>query len=199
MNKSYEVEYCNLELRFSRLRIQQLIKDLIQEGYSLYWSEDEDYFILSVRTGRKLVKLKFQQMRTGDYKLIGDYIIKDAKLAEYMEKLIGDTRGHAVVRRFKDHIIVIENILFGEVIRLVEVSGFKQKVIYQKGPAPTLEEMEEMYTSIEGELRLTLLRMEIDDELERLYEAIGASDTTRADKCRAKLFQMQDRMLMLEW
>ncbi|MCM3784279.1 hypothetical protein M3231_14940 [Neobacillus mesonae] len=199
MNKSYEVEYCNLELRFSRLRIQQLIKDLIQEGYSLYWSEDENFFILSVRTGRKLVKLKFQQMRTGDYKLIGDYIIKDVKLAEYIEKLIGDTRGHAVVRRFKDHIIVVENILFGEVIRLVEVSGFKQRVIYQKGPTPTLEEMEEMLASEEGELRMLLLRMEIDDELERLHAAIGAKDEAKADTCRSNLIQLQDRMLMLEW
>lgn len=65
MNKSYEVEYCNLELRFNRRHIQNLIKDLIREGYSLYWSEDESFFILSVRTGRKLVKLRFQQTRSG--------------------------------------------------------------------------------------------------------------------------------------
>lgn len=199
MNKSYEVEYCNLELRFNRRHIQQLIKDLIQEGYSLYWSEDESLFILSVRTGRKLVKLKFQLMRTGDYKLIGDYIIKDAKLAEFIEKLIGDTRGHAVVRRFKDHIIVIENILFGEVIRLVEVSGFKQRVIYQKGPTPTMEEMEEMFSSREGEMRLMLLKMEVDDELERLHAAIHIGDEDKAERCRNYLKQMQNRMFMLEW
>ena len=41
LNKSYEVEYCNLELRFDRRQIQNLIRDLIQEGYSLYWSETE--------------------------------------------------------------------------------------------------------------------------------------------------------------
>ena len=35
MNKSHEVEYCNLELRFDRRQIQNLIRDLIQEGYSL--------------------------------------------------------------------------------------------------------------------------------------------------------------------
>lgn len=47
MNKSYEVEYCNLELRFDRRHIQQLIRDLIQDGYSLYWSENETLFIIS--------------------------------------------------------------------------------------------------------------------------------------------------------
>lgn len=88
MNKSYEVEYCNLELRFDRRHIQQLIRDLIQDGYSLYWSENESVFIISVRTGRKLTKLKFQRLAEG-YKLAGDYVIRDAKLAEWLEKLIG--------------------------------------------------------------------------------------------------------------
>lgn len=67
--------------------------------------------------------------------MTGDYLIKDAKLAEWLEKLIGDTRGHAVVKRFKDQQMTVENILFGEVIRLVEVSGFKQRVIFQKEPS----------------------------------------------------------------
>lgn len=31
MNKNDEVEYCNLELRFDRQHIQDLIKDLIQK------------------------------------------------------------------------------------------------------------------------------------------------------------------------
>ena len=48
MNKSHEVEYCNLELRFDRRQIQNLIRDLIQEGYSLYWSETDVYFLISV-------------------------------------------------------------------------------------------------------------------------------------------------------
>lgn len=132
MNKSYEVEYCNLELRFNRRHIQDLIKELIQEGYSLYWSENESLFIVSVRTGRKLVKLRFNRTKNG-YKMVGDYVIRDAKLAEWMEKLIEDTRGHAVVKRFKDRQILVESILFGEVIRLVEISGYQQRVLYQKG------------------------------------------------------------------
>jgi hypothetical protein len=198
VNKSYEVEYCNLELRFNRRHIQNLIKDLIREGYSLYWSEDESFFILSVRTGRKLVKLRFQQTRSGNYKMTGDYLIKDAKLAEWLEKLIGDTRGHAVVKRFKDQQMTVENILFGEVIRLVEVSGFKQRVIFQKEPAPTAEEMEEMFLSREGEERLMLLRMEVDDELERLHHAIQLNNVEKADTCREALRRLSGHLLMLE-
>lgn len=198
MNKSCEVEYCNLELRFSRRHIHNLIKDLIQEGYSLYWSEDETYLVLSVRTGRKLVKLRFQQLRSGYYKLAGDYIIRDAKLAEWLEKLIEDTRGHAVVKRIKDQHILVENILFGEVIRLVEVTGFKQRVIFQKGPTLSAQEMEEMFVSGEGESRLTLLRLEVDDELERLSTALRVGDPVKTDACHKRLQLLSRQLLMME-
>ncbi|WP_136606431.1 hypothetical protein [Paenibacillus dokdonensis] len=198
MNKSYEVEYCNLELRFNRRHIQDLIKDLIQEGYSLYWSENESLFIVSVRTGRKLVKLRFNRTKNG-YKMVGDYIIRDAKLAEWMEKLIEDTRGHAIVKRFKDHQILVESILFGEVIRLVEISGYQQRVLYQKGPFMTEQEISKLYFSTEGEMRMLLLRLEVDDELERLHDALQNGDTEKADVCRQKLSDLSKQLLMLEW
>ncbi|GIO65483.1 hypothetical protein NYE48_18605 [Paenibacillus sp. FSL M7-1455] len=198
MNKSYEVEYCNLELRFNRRHIQDLIKDLIQEGYSLYWSENESLFIVSVRTGRKLVKLRFNRTKNG-YKMVGDYVIRDAKLAEWMEKLIEDTRGHAVVKRFKDRQILVESILFGEVIRLVEISGYQQRVLYQKGPFMTEQEISKLYFSKEGEMRLLLLRLEVDDELERLHEALQNGDEDKAELCRKKLADLSRQLLMLEW
>ncbi|WP_334071811.1 MULTISPECIES: hypothetical protein [Paenibacillus] len=198
MNKSYEVEYCNLELRFDRRHIQQLIRDLIQDGYSLYWSENESIFIISVRTGRKLTKLRFQRLANG-YKLVGDYVIKDAKLAEWLEKLIGDLRGHAVVKRFKDRQIFIENILFGEVIRLVEINGMEHRVIYQKGPVLDLEKMSEIYASQSAEQQLETLQQELDRELERLYEALQKGDDELAEACKERLRKLRIKLISLEW
>ncbi|KTD87922.1 hypothetical protein [Paenibacillus etheri] len=198
MNKNDEVEYCNLELRFDRQHIQDLIKDLIQKGYSLYWSENDQVFVISVRTGRKLVKLRFQRIKDG-YKLVGDYMIRDARLSEWMEKLIGDMRGHAIVKRFRDRQIIIENILFGEVIRLVEISGYQQRVLYQKGPMLTDEELTKLYYSIEGEERIRQRRIEVDEQLDRLKDALKAEDTVRADKCRAQLTFLTKELYMLEW
>lgn len=198
MNKSYEVEYCNLELRFDRRHIQQLIRDLIQDGYSLYWSENESIFIISVRTGRKLTKLRFQRLGKG-YKLVGDYVIKDAKLAEWLEKLIGDLRGHAVVKRFKDRQIFIENILFGEVIRLVEINGMEHRVIYQKGPVLDLEKMSEIYASQSAEQQLETLQEELDRELERLYEALQKGDDESAEACKERLRKIRIKLIALEW
>ncbi|MGG1613036.1 hypothetical protein [Paenibacillus sp. FSL K6-2441] len=198
MNKSYEVEYCNLELRFDRRHIQQLIRDLIQDGYSLYWSENESLFIISVRTGRKLTKLRFQRLAKG-YKLVGDYVIRDVKLAEWLEKLIGDLRGHAVVKRIKDRQILVENILFGEVIRLVEISGMEHRVIFQKGPIVDMAQMAEVFASEAAEERLAQLQKELDAELERLFEAIQQGDTEASDACKERLRKLRMELMQLEW
>ncbi|MBD2870065.1 hypothetical protein [Paenibacillus arenilitoris] len=197
MNKSYEVEYCNLELRFDRRQIQNLIRDLIQEGYSLYWSETEGQFLVSIRTGRKLVKLQFQRMKSR-YKIVGDYIIKDEKLSELIEKLINDTRGHAVVKRIKDRQIVIESIMFGEIIRLVEVSGMEHRIIYQKKPLVTIEEMIKAFQSKRAEERAVVLRYELDYELSVLSDALRDHDEEAVAASKEKLAALRSEMLQLE-
>ncbi|MFF2093543.1 hypothetical protein [Paenibacillus sp. NPDC058174] len=197
MNKSYEVEYCNLELRFDRRQIQNLIRDLIQEGYSLYWSETEGQFLISIRTGRKLVKLRFQRMKSR-YKIVGDYIIKDEKLSELLEKLINDSRGHAVVKRIKDRQIVIENIMFGEIIRLVEVSGMEHRIVYQKKPFVTIEEMIKAFQSKRAEERAAVLRYELDYELSVLYDALQDNNEQLIADSKEKLALLRSEMLQLE-
>lgn len=197
VSKSHEVEYCNLELRFDRRQIRNFIKTLIQEGYSLYWNESDQQFIVSIRTGRKLVKLKFQ--RIGErYKIVGNYSFKDEKLAELMEKMIGDTRGHAVVKRFKDRQILIENIMFGEIIRMVEISGVEHKVLFQKEPVVTMEEMIQAFKSRRPDDRIPVLRMELDYELATLHEAIQSGDREAAEKSKERLRELRYEMLLLE-
>jgi hypothetical protein len=191
------VEYCNLELRFDRRQIRNFIKSLIQEGYSLYWSESEQQFIISIRTGRKLIKLKFE--RIGEkYKIVGNYSFKDEKLAEMMEKLIGDTRGHAIVKRFKDRQILIENIMFGEIIRMVEISGIEHRVLFQKEPAITVDEVMQALRSQRSNDRVQVLRMELDYELTVLSDALKASDEEAIRSSKEKLEAYRHEMLLLE-
>jgi hypothetical protein len=197
VNRSHEVEYCNLELRFDRRQVQNLIRELIQEGYSLYWNESEHMFNVSVRTGRKLLKLRFQRV-LNRYKLIGDYLVKDEKLANWIEKLIGDSRGHAVVKRFRDRQLLIENIMFGELIRLVEVSGMEHRIIFQKRPQITVEDMVQAFKSKRAEQRAGVLRLEIDYELAVLHEAIGLNLTEQVEASKETLRSMRIEMLLLE-
>jgi hypothetical protein len=197
MSKSYEVEYCNLELRFDRRLIRNFIKSLIQEGYSLYWNESESQFTVSIRTGRKLVKLIFQ--RIGDrFKIVGDYCFKDDKLAELMEKMIGDTRGHAVVKRFRDRQIVIESIMFGEIIRMVEINGMEHKVLFQRETTITLSEMKQAIVSQRIEQRIPVLQLELDYALAELYEAMQANHASEMVKIKSKLGELQREMVLLE-
>jgi len=197
VNRNYEVEYCNLELRFERRQIQTLIRELIQEGYSLYWSETEGKFLVSIRTGRKLVKLHFEKVNQR-YRIVGDYIIKDERLSELIEKLINDTRGHAVVKRIKDRQIVIENIMFGEIIRLVEVSGMEHRIIYQKKPYVTFEDMIQAFQNKRAEQRISVLRLELDYELSCLNEAIIEQDEQKSQEIIDKLELLRLEMLQLE-
>jgi hypothetical protein len=197
MSKSHEVEYCNLELRFDRRLIRNFIKSLIQEGYSLYWNESENQFTVSIRTGRKLVKLIFQ--RIGDrFKIVGDYSFRDDKLAELMEKMIGDTRGHAVVKRFRDRQILIESIMFGEIIRMVEINGMEHKILYQRDPVLTVLEMKQAILSKRIEQRIPVLRLELDYALAELYEAMQVNDKQEAANIKLKLQELQQEMLILE-
>jgi len=197
VNRNYEVEYCNLELRFERRQIQNLIRELIQEGYSLYWSETDGKFLVSIRTGRKLVKLHFEKVNQR-YRIVGDYIIKDERLSELLEKLINDSRGHAVVKRIKDRQIVIENIMFGEIIRLVEVSGMEHRIIYQKKPFVTFEDMIQAFQSKRAEERIGVLRMELDYELSNLHEAILEKNDDKIEQISNKLQTLRLEMLQLE-
>ncbi|CAM4255255.1 hypothetical protein [Paenibacillus tarimensis] len=197
MNKSYEVEYCNLEIRFDRRQIHHLVKDLIQSGYSLYWSENDTQFFVSIRTGRKLVKLRFERIHDR-FKMIGDYIIKDEKLSALLEKLINDARGHAVVKRMKDRQIVIENIMFGEIIRLVEVSGMEHRIIYQKKTTITTEEMIKAFQSKRAEERIPVVLIELDYELASLHEAVQQGRLEDAEKIKEKLSRLRCEMLQLE-
>ncbi len=197
MNKSYEVEYCNLELRFDRRQIRNFIKALIQVGYSLYWNENEHNFIISIRSGRKLIKLRFQ--RLGDrYKIVGDYSFKDEKLAELMEKMIGDTRGHAIVKRFKDRQILIENIMFGEIIRMVEISGVEHKVLFQKEPVVTIEEIIQAFKSKRAEERAAVVRLELDYELSVLQDALVAGEEEAVSASKERLMGLREEMIQLE-
>lgn len=197
MNSSFEVEYCNLELRFDRRLIQRFITDLIEEGYSLYWNENESQFMIAIRSGRKLIKLKFE--RIGDrYKLAGTYSFRDPKLSELIEKLINDTRGHAVVKRFKDRQILIENIMFGEIIKTVEISGVEHKVIFQKNPAVTMENVMEAIQSRRTDERIPVVRMEMDYELALLYELLQSGNREEIEHCKERLRALRQEMLQLE-
>nr|WP_170295429.1 hypothetical protein [Chengkuizengella sediminis] len=197
VKQSYEVEYCNLELRFDRQLIQNFITNLIEEGYSLYWNENDKYFIISIRLGKKLLKLKFERMKER-FKMIGNYSITDRRLAELMEKMIENSKGHAIVKRFLDSQILIENIMFGEIIRTVEINGVEQKVLYQKDPYITLEAVIQAFESSRIEERIPILRYELDVELAMLHKLLINGSVDEIKSCKERLRNLSHEFILLE-
>jgi len=197
VNQGYEVEYCNLELKFDRRLIQQFISSLIEEGYSLYWNENEHQFIIAIRSGRKLIKLKLDRV-DNRYKLAGTYTFRDPKLSEMMEKMINDTKGHAVVKRVGERQILIENIMYGETIKKVEISGIERKVVFEKGPNISMEHVWAAMRSTRVDERIPVLRLELDYELATLHELLEEGKLEEAERCKERIRKLRQEWILSE-
>jgi hypothetical protein len=91
-----------------------------------------------------------------------------------------------------------ENIMFGEIIRLVEVSGMEHRIIFQKRPQITVEDMVQAFKSKRAEQRAGVLRLEIDYELAVLHEALMNGWAEQVDSSKEILKGMRTEMLLLE-
>jgi hypothetical protein len=197
MNQPYEVEYCNLELRFERSQIRDFVKSLIHSGYSLYWSENEGQFIVSIQSGDRTVQLTFFRMGHR-FKLVGECLLADERLVNLMEKMINLTRGHAVVKRFMQQEILIENIMFGEMVKQVSINGLEHRVLFEKTVNVTFEDMKKTFRSKRIEQRIPVLKMEIDYALACLHEAMHAEDKVSMYEHTEKLKELHHEMTVLE-
>lgn len=65
------------------------------------------------------------------YKCEGSYTIKNWKLAHAIQKAVRDFKGHALVHRIYDNLIITYQYKYGKVILIKEFQGENQRVIYQ--------------------------------------------------------------------
>jgi hypothetical protein len=197
MEHCYNVEYCDLELKFNRNHIQELIRKLVENGYSLNWSENQNHFIVSIRATRKGIKLKFMR-QDQRFKLIGNYHIRDQIIATILEEMIETTLGHAIVKRFGENQMTIENIVFGERVKLVEIDGVEHRVIYEKKNLVSVGDMLKAFKSDRAEKRIPILRLEMDYELATLFDAMEQGDPCQIQTSKSKLDRMRREMILLE-
>ena len=197
MNQPYEVEYCNLELRFDRAQIRDFVKSLIHSGYSLYWSENEGQFIVSIQSGERMVQMTFLRMGQR-FKMVGECLLADDRLVTLMEKMIDMTRGHAVVKRFMQQEILIENIMFGELVKKVSISGVEHRILFEKAMSISTDDIKKALRSKRIEQRIPVLKLEIDYELACLYEAMTKNDDVKVYEHKERLKELHHEMFVLE-
>lgn len=200
VSRHFEVEYSDLDLQFDRRLVRDFIGELIQAGYSIYWNENITQFIIAIRSGRKLVKLRFDRLTEG-YKLGGNYMLHDPKLAELLEKMIGDTKGNAIVKRFHDPHILIDSIVSGELIQRVEVDGDERRTIFSKEPKLLITEsdLEKVYQRDSVEQRIPVLRQALDEALDELIDLIEQDAPLEArEKVTARLQHLRQELILTE-
>jgi hypothetical protein len=78
------------------------------------------------------------------------------------------------------------------------VSGMEHRIIYQKKPFVTIEEMIQAFQSKRAEERAVVLRYELDYELSVLYEALSNNDEETIASSKEKLVGLRSEMLQLE-
>lgn len=61
-----------------------------------------------------------------------------------------------------------------------------------------MEEVIRAYRCQEAEVRIPILRMELDYELEKLHDALKNRNYHKIDQCKAKLKEIRKEMLLLE-
>ncbi|MBA4601200.1 hypothetical protein [Thermoactinomyces mirandus] len=61
-----------------------------------------------------------------------------------------------------------------------------------------MEELIKTYSCRDAEKRIPVLRMELDYELAKLYDALKENHPHKIDQCKARLEEIRKEMMMLE-
>ncbi|MEW9667482.1 hypothetical protein [Ammoniphilus sp. 3BR4] len=197
--KSYEVmEYSNITLHFEKSHIECLIDAVVEAGLPIAWKETKRYFTLSIKTVETTTRLTFEK-HGKTYKLRNkSYHFRDIRFATIFQRFIQDVKGHAVVKLLSNDQLLVQNIRYGESVRIVEIKGPNKKILFEKECIVTMEQVQEAIQRKDAEERIPVLRLELDYELAQLFEAMQQGETHRADECKKRLEGLRLEMLMLE-
>jgi hypothetical protein len=74
----------------------------------------------------------------------------------------------------------------------------EHRIIYQKKPFVTIEEMIRAFQSKRAEERAVVLRYELDYELSMLFDALQGNDEEAVAESKERLIALRSEMLQLE-
>lgn len=197
--KTYEeMEYSNVCMQLEHFHIHGLIEQVVEAGFSVAWKENRRYFTLSIQTGWTTQRLTFDKHGKW-YKLRNkSYQVKERKLSEILQKFIHEVKGHAVLKYFTNDQLVVQNIRYGEPIRIIEIKGPLKKVVFEKECMVTTEQVLEAFKRKDAEERIPVVKLEVDYALASLFEAIQLNDQQRIDQCKEELERLRIEMVLLE-
>ncbi len=200
MEHLYEMEYCEIDLRFSKKDLEHLTHLLFKYDLNPEWDYSDRHIKLVVKSPTHEYLLSFRPI--GDYYKLNNqhYVIRDVKFAKVLQYFIEQHKGHAIIKSFHNGHVVIQNIQFGMPSRVIEINGYRKKVIYESetGRMVTMEKIIEAFKRNDAERRIPALRNEIDELLILLNLAIEKNNEETVKLCKEKLGSLRHEMLMLE-
>lgn len=196
MKNIQEIEYCNLELTFEKKQAFELIYSIVGNQYSIV--ENSGYMIIYVYLEEEAVKLKFKK-HGSHIRLMGkNYCFQSDIMFEIMDRLIYESKGHAVIKRVGQRAIYIETVIFGEVVAITEIKGSYKKVLYQKKYILTGEDLEKLWTSTSVEERIEIWKLEVDYALAWLAEALKGKNEVLIIQYKIELQRLNRERISLE-
>jgi len=198
MKTHKELEYCNVAVWFDRPTVHQLMQALVEAGLDVAWKESKKLLKLQVLTSDGPSTLIFQKIN-GSFKFDEcDYFVRDIRLAFTLYRFIEQAKGHAIVKFVNEGQIVVQNIRYGEAVRIVEIKGAEKKVIYEKACSVTMDQVIAALKRKDAEERIPVLRLELDYELATLHDALQDNDKAQVKRSKERLKQLRREMLLLE-
>lgn len=141
--------------------------------------------------GQEII-LSFEQ-KSGNYVCMGSCRLSNTRLANLMRKAVSEFKGSAIVNRIYTTYTMIYFYELGSVIKIVEVKGQHENIIYE-------------YKNTLGQLEQMFLKKEVEREIEGVHHQINHLLDLRntfhemeiRDQIDKRLGQLTQRLFMLE-
>lgn len=194
-----EVEYSNVALRFDWNQIQQLMNALVETKLPVTFKESNKFLILSIKTLFGMQRLLFNKQ--GRYYRLRNrhYSIKDKRLADILQQFIKEMKGHAVLKLLTNDQLVVQNIRYGEPVRITQITGSQKKILFEKECMVTMDQVLEAFQRTDAEQRIPSLKAEIDEELTRLFHAVESKHDEQITASKELLESLRLEMIVLEY
>ncbi|WP_309120347.1 non-ribosomal peptide synthetase module [Paenibacillus sp.] len=195
MAQRLATEYVNTCLVLDEAELSQLL--LLFQNHNLVFKvkvmeNGDQEVVFENASGTDSLALTFER-RLGKYVLEGYCRFTDLKLANAMRKAVSQFKGDAVVNRIYEYYTVQYRYRAGAVVRITELTKRGERLVYEH--KDTIGELARTFQGIGAEAEIQVLRLEINEWLDRRNGLGNAAEVARID---AELKRLSHRLFVLE-
>ena len=143
-------------------------------------------------SGADSLALTFER-KLGKYVLEGSCRFTDLRLANAMRKAVSQYKGDAIVNRIYESYTVEYQYRAGAVVRITERTKRGDRLVYEH--KDTIGELARTFRGIGAEAEIQVLRLEINEWLDRRNGGANPDEIARID---AELHRLSHRLFVLE-